>query len=73
MDTHTIRGRIYHSLKSRYFTAEGRTMEVIATDITGRGPMDCTHTVKGETETKQVKHKTLIALFKAGRLKAVMP
>ena len=68
MDTHTIKGRIYHSLKSRYFTVEGRTMEVVATDITGRGPMDCTHTIKGEKETKQVKHQTIVALFKQNKL-----
>lgn len=71
MDVHIIRGKKYYSLTSRLLDVGGRTLEVIATDITGRGPMDCIHTVKGEKETKQVGHKTLVNLFLNNKLKCI--
>ena len=68
METHIINGKTHYTLSSRHFKVNSKRFEVVATDITGRGPMDCVHTVKGETETKQVKHQTIVALFKQKKL-----
>ena len=64
--------QVYY-LDSRFFEADGKRFEITGTRSTGPGAHDSVHTVKGATESKEMKHETLIKLFRAGRLKAVMP
>ena len=64
--------QVYY-LDSRFFEADGKRFEITGTRSTGPGAHDSIHMVKGATESKEMKHETLIKLFRAGRLKAVMP
>ena len=64
--------QVYY-LDSRFFEADGKLYEITGTRSTGPGAHDSVHTVKGATESKEMKHTSLIALFKAGRLKPRMP
>ncbi len=58
-------------LETRYFEVDGKEYEIVGTASTGQGAEDCEHRVKGETETKTVKHSTLVKLFKAGKLQTI--
>ena len=51
--------------ESRFFEFEGRRMEITATNANPHY-----HRIKGEKEVKEISNETLIALFRAGRLKA---
>ena len=73
MKTAVINSRQVHYFESRFFEADGKRFEITGTRSTGPGAHDSVHTVKGTTESKEMKHETLINLFRAGRLKAVMP
>ena len=73
MTTTTHNGKKAYYFESRFFTADGKRFEITGTRTTGRGVHDCIHTVKGEKESKEMKHETLIKLYQAGMLKAVMP
>jgi hypothetical protein len=71
--THGRRTTEVHYFETRFFEVDGRQFEIVGTESTGQGAMDSIHQVKGTTETKAMKHKTLVKLYQAGRLKAVMP
>ena len=73
MKTTVLNKKTAYYLDSRFFEADGKRFEITGTRSTGRGAHDSVHMVKGATESKEMKHETLIALFRAGRLKAVMP
>ena len=73
MTTAVINNRQVHYFESRYFKVDGKQYEITATKSTGPEVHQCIHTVKGATESKEMKHTSLIALFKAGRLKPRMP
>ena len=73
MTTAVINNRQVHYFESRYFTVDGKRFEITGTRSTGPGAHDSVHTVKGAIESKEMKHETLIKLFRAGRLKAAMP
>ena len=64
--------QVYY-LESRFFEADGKRFEITGTRSTGPGAHDSVHMVKGATESKEMKHETLIKLYQAGRLKAAMP
>ncbi len=68
MKTMTIRGRDVHYFESRFFEVDGRRFEIVGT---GDEDGETVHQVKGTKETKAMKHKTLVKLFKAGKLKAI--
>ena len=70
MNTATINKKTAYYLESRFFEADGKRFEITGTRSTGPGAHDSVHMVKGATESKEMKHETLIKLFRAGRLKA---
>ena len=73
MKTTVYNGCTVHYFESRFFQVDGSIYEITGTRSTGPGAHDSIHTVKGATESKEMKHTSLIALFKAGRLKPRMP
>ena len=73
MKTTVLNKKTTFNLKSRFFESDGKLYEITGTRSTGPGAHDSVHTVKGATESKEMKHTSLIALFKAGRLKPRMP
>ncbi len=71
--THGRRTTEVTYFETRFFEVDGRRFEIVGTESTGQGAMDAVHQVKGTTETKAMKHRALVKLYQAGRLKAVMP
>ncbi len=70
MRSTTIRGREVYYFETRFFEVDGKRFEIVGTgDIKG----ETVHRIKGATETKEIKHKTLVNLFKSGKLRSVMP
>ncbi len=69
--THITYGKrqveVYY-FESRFFTVDGKRFEIVGTgDIKG----ETVHRVKGTKEVKEMKHKTLVNLFKAGKLQTI--
>ncbi len=56
---------------TRFFEVDGKRYEIVGTVINGGGIMDAEHRVKGDKETKVIKHETLVKLFKAGKLRTI--
>ena len=71
MNTATINKKTAYYLESRFFEVDGKRYEITGTRSTGRGAHDSIHMVKGTTESKEMKHTSLIALFKQGKLKSI--
>ncbi len=64
MRSTTIRGRDVYYFETRFFEVDGKRFEIVGTGET-------THEIKGQTETKTIKHSTLVKLFKAGKLQTI--
>ncbi len=56
---------------SRFFESGGKRYEIVGTIINGGGIMDAEHRIKGENETKTMKHEELVKLYKSGKLKTL--
>ena len=68
MTTTKIGKTDHHHFDTRFFMVGGKEYEIVGTESTGRGAGDVVHRVKGATETKEMKHATLVRLYKQGKL-----
>ena len=61
LDSTILKGQKVYFFKDRFFEHEGRKFEIVATESTGRGVLDCVHTIKAESgATKEVKMRDLL-------------
>ena len=53
----------YYTIVDRVFFIRGTRFEVVESTITGRGPLDAKHVIRGPGGRKEITHKELINVW----------